>query len=147
MGEKIGNVRYFTVAEANRLIPELEKILRRIQALQREINEKALRLKEAKQAARRRGEVIDPGHFMQPEAELDFLITVLGSYEARVEELGAHLKDYAKGLVDFPCRRGGQELLLCWQLGEPEVQYFHGLYEGFGGRKPISALPEADGEP
>ncbi len=146
MDRKIGNVKHFTIEEANRLIPDLERILRQIQALNQEINEKALRLKEEKQAARRRGETIEPGTFLQPEAELDFLITVLGMHEERIAELGAQLKDEVKGLVDFPCRRGGQELLLCWQLGEPEVQFFHGLYDGVRGRKPIDLLP-ADAEP
>lgn len=148
MDKKTGNTRHFTIEEANRLIPELEKILRQIQALNREINEKAQKLKEDKQGARRRGESIEAHTFLQPEAELDFLITVLGMHEERISSLGAQLKDENKGLVDFPCKRGGQELLLCWQLGEPEIQFFHGLYDGVRGRKPIDLLPaDVESEP
>jgi hypothetical protein len=50
---------------------------------------------------------------------------------------GAIVKDIDLGLVDFPARRGGEEILLCWHLGESEVAYWHGLDEGFAGRKPL----------
>jgi hypothetical protein len=48
---------------------------------------------------------------------------------------GAIVKDLDLGLVDFPALRGGEEILLCWRLGEDEVAYWHGLEEGFAGRK------------
>ena len=48
---------------------------------------------------------------------------------------GAIVKDLDDGLVDFPALRGGEEVLLCWRLGEDEVAYWHGLEEGFAGRK------------
>ena len=50
---------------------------------------------------------------------------------------GAIVKDLDEGLVDFPARRDGVEILLCWRLGEDEVAYWHGLEEGFAGRKPL----------
>ena len=50
---------------------------------------------------------------------------------------GAIVKDLDEGLVDFPARREGEEILLCWRLGEDDVAFWHGLEEGFAGRRPI----------
>jgi hypothetical protein len=59
---------------------------------------------------------------------------------ACVEELhalGVQVKDLDEGLVDFPAVREGEEVLLCWRVGEAEVGYWHGLADGFAGRRPI----------
>jgi len=55
----------------------------------------------------------------------------------KLEELGVVLKDLDLGLLDFPSVRQGEEVLLCWQVGEDSVTTWHGLEEGFAGRKPI----------
>jgi hypothetical protein len=54
-----------------------------------------------------------------------------------IEGLGCLLKDLDIGLVDFPCRIGEREVYLCWKLGEPSIQFWHDLEEGFAGRKPL----------
>jgi hypothetical protein len=54
-----------------------------------------------------------------------------------INELGAQVKDFREGLLDFPARRGNEDVLLCWKVGEPEVAFWHGLDEGFAGRKPL----------
>ena len=54
-----------------------------------------------------------------------------------IHELGAVVKDLDDGLVDFPARVEGEEAFLCWRLGEEEIGYWHGLDEGFAGRKPL----------
>ena len=55
----------------------------------------------------------------------------------KLEELGVVLKDLDLGLLDFPSRRDGEDVLLCWQLGEDVVAFWHDHDEGYGGRKPI----------
>jgi len=55
----------------------------------------------------------------------------------RLLELGVEVKDADVGLVDFPSRREGEDVLLCWQAGEDAVEYWHDLEEGYAGRKPI----------
>ena len=55
----------------------------------------------------------------------------------RLEHLGVLVKDLERGLVDFPALRDGKEVLLCWEVGEDEVAFWHGLEEGFAGRKPL----------
>jgi hypothetical protein len=50
------------------------------------------------------------------------------------------VKDADEGLVDFPALREGEEILLCWKLGEAEIAYWHDLEQGFAGRRPIDEL-------
>jgi hypothetical protein len=54
-----------------------------------------------------------------------------------LQELGVAVKDLDRGLVDFPALRDGEEVLLCWQLGEEKVGYWHGVDEGFAGRREL----------
>ncbi|HYF92730.1 MAG TPA: DUF2203 domain-containing protein [Symbiobacteriaceae bacterium] len=126
--------RRFTPAEVNKLIPELEAVIKSLRNLEGEIQEKEWRLKQAKVEARRAGLTAEDA-FLKDEAEIDFLrILAQGQFE-RVRALGGEVK--GGYLVDFPGRIEGQDVLLCWKPGEPTVQWFHGLYEGMMGRKPI----------
>lgn len=136
--------KYFSVTEANACIPELEKIVRQLQSLLEEIEEKLWKLREAKEQARRQGEAVDAGTFMQPEAELDFLKLVAQAQINRIKEMGAVLQDIHTGLVDFPMKLGEKDVMLCWKLGESEIRAYHGLGDGFIGRKPLP--PEPTGE-
>ena len=56
----------------------------------------------------------------------------------RLQELGVQVKDLERGLVDFPARRGDEEVLLCWHVGEDEIGYWHGAEDGFAGRRPLA---------
>jgi hypothetical protein len=56
-----------------------------------------------------------------------------------VQESGCIIKDLDIGLVDFPTLFRGEEVYLCWKLGEPGIGFWHGTDEGFAGRKPIDA--------
>ena len=56
---------------------------------------------------------------------------------ATVVKLGGVPKDLATGLVDFPFLLEGEEVNLCWRFGEKKIRFWHGLDEGFAGRKPI----------
>jgi hypothetical protein len=57
----------------------------------------------------------------------------------KVHEFGCLVKDLDIGLIDFPTLLEGQEVYLCWKLGEAGIQFWHGVQEGFRGRKPIDA--------
>jgi hypothetical protein len=56
---------------------------------------------------------------------------------AEIQTLGAIVKDLELGLIDFPSLRDGEEVLLCWRLGEDEIHFWHPVDEGFSGRRPI----------
>ncbi len=68
------------------------------------------------------------------------LVEELDAIVREIEESGAHLKDVRLGLVDFPSERDGQTIYLCWQFGEPEVAFWHGLQAG---RQPLPGSPRA----
>lgn len=130
--------RYFTPPEVNRLIPELERIIEHLRRLTAELQEKAWQLKQAKVAARQRGEVVTEATFLREDAEVDFLQILVESEFDRVRALGGEVK--MGFLVDFPARIDGRDVLLCWKPGEKEVRWYHGPDEGMMGRKEI---PEA----
>jgi hypothetical protein len=54
-----------------------------------------------------------------------------------IQETGVLVKDLDIGLVDFPCLVDGEEIYLCWKLGEDHIAFWHGIDEGFAGRKPL----------
>jgi hypothetical protein len=65
-----------------------------------------------------------------------------------IQETGCVVKDLDEGLVDFPTVRDGREVYLCWKLGEERIGYWHGMDEGFAGRKPLDDdEPESDEPP
>jgi hypothetical protein len=69
--------------------------------------------------------------------ELRTLAASVAACVERLEELGVLVKDLDAGLVDFPAVRDGEPVLLCWRVGEDDVSYWHGLADGFAGRRPI----------
>ena len=67
----------------------------------------------------------------------------------KIQEFGCLVKDLDIGLVDFPTLWKGEEVYLCWRLGESGIHFWHGVHEGFRGRKPIDGdfLDNHRGEP
>ena len=80
---------------------------------------------------------VEPRKLQELQERLDEEVAGIASCVARIHEAGALVKDLDQGLVDFPARREGEDVLLCWRLGEDEIGYWHGLEEGFSGRKPL----------
>jgi len=71
------------------------------------------------------------------QAELERLNEEAATTVDELEELGVVVKDLDLGLLDFPALREGEEVELCWRVGEDSVEYWHRIGEGFAGRKPI----------
>jgi hypothetical protein len=69
--------------------------------------------------------------------DFDALLKELEAAVEELEALGIVVKDADLGLVDFPARRHGVDVLLCWHVGEERVAFWHGLEEGYAGRKPV----------
>jgi len=130
--------RYFTVDQAEKVLPEVERALRdaifqkaEYQAAEGELNRATQRIRMAG------GSRVSPGPFLALRARKDAASTALNAAVERVNELGAQIKDLDIGLIDFPTRYDGREVLLCWKLGEERIAFWHGVDEGFRGRKPI----------
>lgn len=129
--------RHFTVEEANTLLPKLRGILREIQQKRRELADRQHKMEAIRRHATANGGKQPREEFLQLKQEAEFIVDELKGEIRKTDEMGILIKDLDAGLVDFPTIRDGQEVLLCWKLDEPEVGYWHGMEEGFRGRKPI----------
>jgi hypothetical protein len=130
--------RHFTADEANELLPEVRAAAEELVARRRALMEATA--KRARLVARIAGNGgdFDPREPRELEEELEQEAEAVGRAVERLERLGVLVKDPDRGLVDFPAlRESGEEVLLCWQVGEDEIAYWHGLEEGFAGRKPL----------
>ena len=140
--------RYFNRQEAEELLPsiapELEQVRKRKQTADR-LNQ------ELAQAAAR---IMVLGGSMPPHQDLakkraESLRVTAQVQQAvdKIQETGCVVKDVDEGLVDFPSLRDGQEVYLCWKLGEERIAYWHGIEEGFAGRKPLDESTQEDENP
>ena len=114
----------FTPTEANRTLPLVRRIVADILQRGRELRSLAPRRAEPRIAARiRRAE------------------DALRELMRELERIGCTYKDFAFeiGLVDFPSRIEGRDVLLCWRSDEDSVGHFHTAGEGYAGRRPIPA--------
>ena len=125
-------MKIFTVQEANALLPNVRSILAKIQQAHKNVSRYSNEAKKAADAAERGGGgMVDGVLYARLLTKLTILMTEL-------EGMGVQLKDYERGLVDFPSLREGRVVLLCWQLGEgDELEWWHDVDSGFAGRTPL----------
>lgn len=124
-------MKHFTRKEAEALIPELETLFQSILETLAKVEEKTKAVDElAKQEA-------DPIEITIEKGKLEFLISGINCCLEKLAARGAVPKGLNPVLVDFPYRLGKDEVYLCWRLGERKITHYHGLEEGFGGRKPL----------
>jgi len=122
-------MKIFTIEEANALLPRVRTIVTQIQRSHRGLSKYRVEAKAAAEAADRGGGGVTNG---QHYAEL---VTALTAEMSNLDTLGVQLKDFDRGLVDFPYLRDGRVVLLCWQLGEGnELEWWHDVEAGFAGR-------------
>jgi hypothetical protein len=109
--------RHFTVQEAADHIRIVEPVLKDAVRLKREHDELLRRHQPvgSDEVQRLRKDIV---------ARMEF-----------IRALGIQIKDLDHGLIDFPTMRDGEEVLLCWRLGEPQVAYWHTYEDGFPGRR------------
>jgi hypothetical protein len=138
--------KYFTVSEANRILPLVRVIVRDIVELARDLRERHERLARIRPSDRGLlGEAYrEEIQQMQEEFERDQ--ERMRGYEEELRNLGVELKDYYTGLIDFPCWKNNREVYLCWRHGEPEVAHWHELDAGFAGRQKLTAEARKAGE-
>jgi hypothetical protein len=76
---------------------------------------------------------------IEKNKEAKYLISSIKGFMRELEEIGCHYKDwnFSVGLVDFPAIIDDEEVFLCWKTDEENIQYYHGMNEGFKGRKLI----------
>jgi hypothetical protein len=122
--------RYFSVEEANALLPEIRPLMSNL--------------------LNRRGKVVETRHQMAPflrkhghnvgggpasDIVQDFI--AIERLAKKIRSYGCVIKDLNGGLVDFLSERDGREVYLCWRYNEPSIEFFHELHTGFNGREPV----------
>lgn len=130
--------RYFTVSQAERLLPEVERHLRDALFHKAEAVKAHQELEQVSERIRMMGGMrVNPGQHLAVRARLDTSAAALKDAIEQVEQIGAQIKDLEIGLIDFLARFQDHDVCLCWKLGESGIGFWHGLEEGFRGRKPI----------
>src|SRR6266540_4475868 len=131
--------KYFTVAEANAILPLLRSILRDVTELARDLTERHERLSRVQPPPRGQLGEAYREELLQMQGEFERGQDRMQEYMVELQNLGIELKDPGSGLVDFPAILADHEVYLCWRLGEPEVAHWHELDAGFAGRHKLKA--------
>lgn len=132
------STRTFTLDEARMLLPVLESLLRT--AIE---GKKLIEEVDAEFEAIQHRVYLNGGTFLnipylaRRKAGREKTLQNVKDAVAEIHATGVQVKDLDIGLLDFPCEVEGEILLLCWKFGEKEISHWHGVEEGFAGRKPI----------
>jgi len=130
--------RYFTVTEAERMLPEVDRALRDALFHKAEYQAAEEALNATLQGIRMAGgSRVNPGPILATRARRDASAGALREVFEKIEQMGVLIKDLDIGLIDFLTRYQGREVCLCWKLGEERIRFWHGTDEGFAGRKPV----------
>ncbi len=124
----------FSVDEANRSLV----LVRRVVA---DIMREYSHLRELHARCRKSEDQANPPTAEEFRRQYVALTDRLSYLREELDDIGCELKDYRVGMVDFPARIDGRDVLLCWKMGEERVAHWHELDAGFAGRQPIEMEP------
>lgn len=114
------------------MLPSVRTIVARIQQAHRRLARYRDDARKASEAAEQGGGGIEDG------VAYATVLTTMASAMTELDTLGVQLKDFERGLIDFPSLRDGKVVLLCWQMGEgDELEWWHDVDAGFAGRTPL----------
>jgi hypothetical protein len=125
----------FTVDQANATLPLVRKIVADVVRQHAAWREKILELDLAASNTPPEG---DQTHAARLERDVQTLAREIAGFQRELDSLGIELKDPRLGLIDFPGEMQGRPILLCWRLGESEVQFWHEVDAGYAGRQPLA---------
>jgi len=130
--------RYFTFDEAQTLLPVLESLLRNAVESKQTIETVDSEFEDLRQRIFVNGGTsVDIVTLARRRAEKDKAVQKAKDTLSEIDSIGVQVKDLDTGLLDFPCVVEDQVILLCWKMGEKGITHWHGMEEGFRGRKPI----------
>jgi len=127
--------RIFTPDEANSALEQVRPLAERMVELRARLGELEDEQREVVRIVAGNGSGEGVGDARTPE--FTKLARELQDVVEELTSIGVQLKDADAGLLDFPALREGEEVLLCWRVGEPAVEWWHGLEDGFAGRQRI----------
>lgn len=130
--------RYFTLTEARAALPVVGRSIREAVQAKAHYAEAEKAIQDLVQRILMLGGVnVDTVAAEAWKAQYDSNAQTLKNSMERIEEMGVLVKDLDIGLVDFPTLFRGEEVYLCWRMDEHDIDHWHGVNEGFQGRRPI----------
>lgn len=123
--------RTFTLTEARRLLPRLRRLLSRAASEREALVDVMAEVERAREKADLGGGTVLGPEYIAHMFEFTGLVQ-------EIESLGVQIKDFRKGLVDFPYDHDGRIVYLCWKLDEDEIGWWHEIEAGFAGRQPLT---------
>lgn len=130
--------RYFTLSEAQALLPRVQSLLAEAVEAKGEADELGRELERTTtRIAASGGMEIDPSAFARSKAARSEAVGRAQKALQEIQGMGVLVKDLDIGLIDFPALRDGEEVYLCWKLGEERIEWWHRVEDGFAGRRPI----------
>lgn len=139
--------RFYSIDDANALVPELEVVVGRLGAQRDELI--GLR-DEYRRRADADGLVADPEddpELRRLRLRMRGIVDQMQADVAWLDDRSITLRDIPSGLLDFPALVSGRHVWLCWRLGEDGVEWWHGEDEGFAGRRPLANLVDTPARP
>ena len=132
-------MRFFTEEEANAALEVVRPLVERLVDARKRLVHVAGRLEEVEGRVSGNGGGLDPERVRELQDRAAEAANDIAGLVSELEEAGVQVKDLDEGLVDFPALHPEREeaVLLCWRLGEDAVAHWHGVEEGFAGRKPL----------
>jgi hypothetical protein len=130
-------MRHFTPEEANAELEHVRPLVEQLVAIRQEHTQALDRQEELEGKIRGNGGGIPPAELAAATADVDGVARRLARVVDEITTHGAQVKDLDTGLVDFPALHHGETVLLCWQLGEDEIAWWHRVDDGFEGRRPL----------
>ena len=132
--------RFFTLEQAEKVLPDVDSAIRRVISLKAEYETMQSEWQSfSERLAATGGMRVDRAHVVEQRNGREQTALALKQAVDKVHEFGCLVKDLDIGLIDFPTLFQGEEVYLCWKLGERGIQFWHGVTEGFRGRKPIDS--------
>lgn len=129
--------RYFTLEEAKEVLPAVRALAERMVGHREALAGAQKRYAELLGHIGGNGGGLQPAEFARAQERVEQEAAGVARCVEGIHELGGIVKDLDQGLVDFLSKREEEDVLLCWRVGEEEIEYWHGLDEGFTARKPI----------
>ena len=127
--------KLFTLAEANRTLPLVKRIVADIMTAYHQWKDLLGRYELI--AAQARPDWGESKEQLDLKAQIDALAAKISEFEAELRQVGCEFKDHDLGLVDFHGRLDEREILWCWKFGEDRITYWHELEAGCAGRQPL----------
>lgn len=130
-------MRLFTLAEANELLAEVRPLAERIVERKRALDAAEAERAELLERIAGNGGDLTPSDVAEAVRGVEREAAAIGALVDELHGRGVEVKDLDLGLLDFPSEREGEVVLLCWRVGEDEIGYWHGVDEGYAGRKAL----------